>query len=1440
MNDLNLLFKIIEFLPCAFGDLGWNTTGITVISSPPNMGASGVFVGLDGTLYSVDENSNFVVWKLLNNAVNVTIAAGLYQSQGSNSSQLNYPNDIYVDKSGNIYVSDSSNQRIQKFSNGSNIGVTIAGVTGAASSALNQFNTPRYFTFDATETYMYIADYNCHRIIRHSTNETSGTNGVIITGGTGQYNQNTSLNGPWGIHYLPSISNDLFITNNGGHSVIRWTLGATSGTFVAGTPGVSGSNSTLLNQPMGIKIDSYLNMFIVDSGNHRVQMFCANNQTGITIVGTGVAGSSAMQLNGPRGIVFDSAMNMYIGDFNNHRVQKFIKLNTAATSTTNFTSAWNSTGITVAGDAGGSSGTAANRFNGPYVLRFDSSNALIISDTINNRIQKWIIGNSSGTTIAGQANGTAGASATSLFQPVGIALDSSDSIYVADKSNNRIMFWANGASSGSMIAGTGSSGNASNQFSNPNMIERVSSSGTLYITDVVNHRVMQYLNGSSSGTVVAGGNGFGTNTSQLWFPFGFTLDLSTNSLIIANYAAHNIVRWVIGATSWTLLAGSATGASGSSSTLLYNPIGVALDQYHNLYVADAANHRIQFFLAGQFTATTIAGISGSSALVNPPAIIQWLFNSDFNDVYGTYNGSLVNNSNVTWMSPGYAGYGSAVCFLSTNYLLINHYLNFNSTSFTISAWIWIPANLSLNENFFVLFVHCNLTTQDTCLHIGIDCGRVFLGFYSDDLTGGTSLNSSQWYHVAYVYDRLSSRQIVYLKEIQDGRRVTSGPYKGTANVLTVGSIPSFAPGFITNNGFIDKLTFVPRVKTTAELLDEATLVACYTFDNSYTDLGPNQIINSTSVSTMFDSSGRFNQSLLINSTNLSYFQTTSFYYLGQTNYPYSFSLWIYPFVNDGTILQVSSLNGWCVPMIGFDISGRLTIQTMGSNGIYAASLTSDTLSLNQWTHVAMTYSIIIGIQLFINEVFVVGNNTVTSYSASDQISTITIGTCLSPSTCAVNTTTIIPSQFQGKIDELKIFSRELSLSDIDQLAQATSLYTFGPSSFWQFDNNTLDSISNLNGVAITSPTYVTPGITGSGYAINLIKNNTQYVTIAANQIFANTSFTVEMWIYPTLLSDIFYGLFSQHGASATDCLLYLILRYQLLYMGFFSDDLQGTTAVSVSYTWYHVTFVYDYRSRTQIVYLNGYQDGLRSPAGPYLGISGAINIGTFLDSANITQPYNIYIDQVSLTMRVKSASEILTDATLTTWHSFDSIPLQDSGPLGLITTTNNVTLATGKIQSFVLLGISNHSYSIALCVKRTSTGGGTLVHLSTQTNGQGWCVTLLGFRSTGEIVATNWASSGKEVVGPVLPINIWTHVASTFSTMNGLRFYINGIYSAGTGVMNYGAAQQTVILTLGNPIAGGSCNSMSIKTGIYSGYFDEFRVYSRELSVADVYTLANP
>jgi hypothetical protein len=122
---------------------------------------------------------------------------------------------------------------------------------------------------------------------------------------------------------------------------------------------------------------------------------------------------------------------------------------------------------------------------------------------------------------------------------------------------------------------------------------------------------MCYLLNASSGTVVAGGNGPGTGSTQLNYPYDLTWDSATNSFIIVNYGAHTVVRWVLGASSWTLLAG-VSGTSGSTSTLLSSPLSVVLDPYSNMYVADTNNHRIQFFLAGQSNGTTIAGVTGSS------------------------------------------------------------------------------------------------------------------------------------------------------------------------------------------------------------------------------------------------------------------------------------------------------------------------------------------------------------------------------------------------------------------------------------------------------------------------------------------------------------------------------------------------------------------------------------------------------------------------------------------------------------------------------------------------------------------------------------------------------------------------------------------------------------------------------------------------------------
>ena len=121
---------------------------------------------------------------------------------------------------------------------------------------------------------------------------------------------------------------------------------------------------------------------------------------------------------------------------------------------------------------------------------------------------------------------------------------------------------------------------------------------------------MQYQYGSSVGNVIAGGHGYGLDTAQLSRPQGLYFDIFSNSLVISTYNVSRIVWWRIGDNNGTIVAGSYTGVAGNDSTSFSNPLGVSLDPMGNIYVADATNHRIQFFLSGHSVGRTIAGITG--------------------------------------------------------------------------------------------------------------------------------------------------------------------------------------------------------------------------------------------------------------------------------------------------------------------------------------------------------------------------------------------------------------------------------------------------------------------------------------------------------------------------------------------------------------------------------------------------------------------------------------------------------------------------------------------------------------------------------------------------------------------------------------------------------------------------------------------------------------
>ena len=147
-------------------------------------------------------------------------------------------------------------------------------------------------------------------------------------------------------------------------------------------------------------------------------------------------------------------------------------------------------------------------------------------------------------------------------------------------------------------------------------------SGTLYVSDTGNNRIMRYTEGTNTGVLVAGGNGRGNNTNQLNFPVGIYFESLSNSFIIANTDAHNIVRWRIDDSNWTLVTGNLNASRGSSPSSLYRPHGLTVDPMGNLYVADTNNQRIQLFSLGQAEGRTIAGITNvfgsNSTLLSGP------------------------------------------------------------------------------------------------------------------------------------------------------------------------------------------------------------------------------------------------------------------------------------------------------------------------------------------------------------------------------------------------------------------------------------------------------------------------------------------------------------------------------------------------------------------------------------------------------------------------------------------------------------------------------------------------------------------------------------------------------------------------------------------------------------------------------------------------------
>jgi sugar lactone lactonase YvrE len=301
---------------------------------------------------------------------------------------------------------------------------------------------------------LYIADSSNNRIRRvdasTQTVTTYAGNGIVGSTGNNGPATGASLNNPTALALDPA--GNLFIADSGNNAIRRvdaFTGIITLFAGTAGSHGYSGDNGpatgATFNSPNGIGFDSNGDLYVADTGNHAIRFISAANGTITTVAGTGTAGFGGDNgpairalLNAPWSVTpippSTPGVNagFYIADQNNDRIRK-------VDGSGNIT--------TVAGGSAGYSGDKGPALSAqlyePASVLVDVAGDLYIADSGNNVVRRVNANTGIITTYAGngteQFSGDGGpASSAGLYGPYAFALDSQGSLYIADVFHNRI------------------------------------------------------------------------------------------------------------------------------------------------------------------------------------------------------------------------------------------------------------------------------------------------------------------------------------------------------------------------------------------------------------------------------------------------------------------------------------------------------------------------------------------------------------------------------------------------------------------------------------------------------------------------------------------------------------------------------------------------------------------------------------------------------------------------------------------------------------------------------------------------------------------------------------------------------------------------------------------------------------------------------------------
>lgn len=531
------------------------------------------------------------------------------RTAAASASSLNQPRALAFDSDGNLWVSDSGNNRVLRFAAASlgnstpPAADTVLGQRSFDGSTANAgggisasgLDTPAGLVFDSQNN-LYVCDFRNARVLKFA--------------------------GP----VPPGIANPSATAVWGQTSLTVRSVQSASAATIAG--------------PAGIAFGANRDLYVAVPGENRILVFSAENPSGSaarTVIGqpdftlstpnSGAAPlASSNSLSAPADVKLDPAGNLFVADSDNHRVLQIPATSKSASRV------WGQNNFV----ANGVNQVKPGSLNLPYRTAIDYSAApfaLYVSDTRNNRVLVWrdaahfrngdpadlVIGQPDLFTGAANADslGSQKPTALCLSAPAGIAVDPNDgTLYVADSGNNRVLRYRRPVSQSGRIRPNGVYGQPDFTTSSTTVVGgstfnrplgvAVASNGSLFVADTGNNRVLQFAPDSASAIRVFGQPNMNStqrpaqaSAQTLAAPQGLAVDQGSN-LYVADVGANRIL--VFPNTDTATPAGAVASFvigqstfSGTGTSRLKSPSDVAIDSIGNVYIADAGNNRVLAF-----------------------------------------------------------------------------------------------------------------------------------------------------------------------------------------------------------------------------------------------------------------------------------------------------------------------------------------------------------------------------------------------------------------------------------------------------------------------------------------------------------------------------------------------------------------------------------------------------------------------------------------------------------------------------------------------------------------------------------------------------------------------------------------------------------------------------------------------------------------------------